>query len=93
MLPSYTCLLLSFLTAVDRCRRACSVAHRLAMHKPHSSTSQHSLWLPCAAGTMRLQLENKGDNDHTLTNFGNIVVAFAFVTIPVIGWLLDKKVR
>ncbi|GAB4813661.1 hypothetical protein N2152v2_000707 [Parachlorella kessleri] len=42
-------------------------------------------------GTMRLQLEDKGDNDHTLTNFGNIVVAFAFVTIPVIGWLLDKK--
>ena len=42
---------------------------------------------------MRLQLEDKGDNDHTLTNFGNIVVAFAFVTIPVIGWLLDKKVR
>lgn len=46
----------------------------------------------CAAGTTRLQLANKGD-DGTYTDFANIVVAFAFFAIPVIGWLLDKKVR
>ena len=42
-------------------------------------------------GTMRLQLEYKGDSDNAYSNFGNVVVAFAFLTIPVIGWLLDKK--
>ena len=44
------------------------------------------------AGTTRLQLEHKGDYNHAYTNFANIVVAFAFLTIPVIGWQLDKKV-
>ena len=44
------------------------------------------------AGTTRLQLEYKGDTSHVYTNFANVVVAFAFVTIPIIGWLLDKKV-
>lgn len=43
-------------------------------------------------GTMRLQLSNKGSNAETYSNFGNVVVAFAFLLIPVIGWLLDKKV-
>lgn len=42
-------------------------------------------------GTQRLQLEYKGDSSNWYANFGNVVVAFAFVTIPVIGWLLDKK--
>ncbi|RMZ52921.1 hypothetical protein APUTEX25_001040, partial [Auxenochlorella protothecoides] len=42
-------------------------------------------------GTMRLQLSNKGSNAETYSNFGNVVVAFAFLLIPVIGWLLDKK--
>lgn len=43
------------------------------------------------AGTTRLQLQAKGD-DGTYTDFANIVVAFAFLGIPLIGWLLDKKV-
>ena len=45
-----------------------------------------------AAGTTRLQLQRKGDSGE-YTDFANIVVAFAFLTIPVIGWLLDKKVN
>lgn len=45
------------------------------------------------AGTTRLQLENKGDSRHQYIDFANIIVAFAFLTIPLIGWLLDKKVR
>lgn len=44
------------------------------------------------AGTTRLQLSNKGDKGQ-YTDFANIVVAFAFLTIPIIGWLLDKKVK
>lgn len=43
-------------------------------------------------GTQRYQLAYKGDTDNAYASFGNIVVAFAFVTIPIIGWLLDKKV-
>lgn len=42
-------------------------------------------------GTQRLQLDYKGDYNNAYSNFGNVVVAFAFVTIPIIGWLLDKK--
>ena len=42
-------------------------------------------------GTQRLQLEYKGDDQHAYAEFGNVVIAFAFVTIPLIGWLLDKK--
>jgi hypothetical protein len=42
-------------------------------------------------GTQRLQLDYKGDAAHNYSNMGNIVVAFAFIAIPVIGWLLDKK--
>lgn len=49
-------------------------------------------WLSSFAGTTRLQLSNKGDNGQ-YTDFANIIVAFAFLSIPVIGWLLDKKVR
>lgn len=41
-------------------------------------------------GTTRLQLSGKGDLGQ-YTDFANIVVAFAFLIIPVIGWLLDKK--
>ena len=41
-------------------------------------------------GTTRLQLARKGD-DGSYVDFANIVVAFAFLAIPVIGWLLDKK--
>lgn len=42
-------------------------------------------------GTQRLQLDYKGDYNNAYSNFGNVVVAFAFVAIPIIGWLLDKK--
>lgn len=48
---------------------------------------------PIPAGTMRLQLQNKGSNYEAYSNFGNVIVAFAFLLIPVIGWLLDKKAR
>ncbi|KAL4854004.1 Large neutral amino acids transporter small subunit 3 [Chlorella vulgaris] len=41
-------------------------------------------------GTTRLQLEKKGD-DGQYTDFANIIVAFACLGIPTIGWLLDKK--
>jgi hypothetical protein len=44
-------------------------------------------------GTTRLQLEAKGDTNNAYSNFGNVVVAFAFLAIPLIGWLLDTKVR
>ena len=43
------------------------------------------------AGTTRLQLEHKGDTNNAYSNLANVVVAFAFVTIPMIGWLLDRK--
>ena len=42
-------------------------------------------------GTIRLQLEHKGDDNHTFTGIANIVPAFGFLGIPVIGWLLDTK--
>lgn len=42
-------------------------------------------------GTQRLQLESKGDDTHAYAEFGNIIVAFAGFTIPIIAWLLDKK--
>lgn len=42
-------------------------------------------------GTQRLQLESKGDDSHAYAEFGNIIVAFAGFTIPIIAWLLDKK--
>lgn len=42
-------------------------------------------------GTIRLQLEHKGDDHHTFTGIANIVPAFGFLGIPVIGWLLDTK--
>lgn len=42
-------------------------------------------------GTQRLQLESKGDDTHAYAEFGNIVVAFAGFTIPIIAWLLDRK--
>ncbi len=42
-------------------------------------------------GTTRLQLEHKGDVNHVFTNLANIVPAFGFIGIPVIGWLLDNK--
>ena len=42
-------------------------------------------------GTIRLQLEHKGDEHHTFTGIANIVPAFGFLGIPVIGWLLDTK--
>ncbi len=49
---------------------------------------------PCAAqfylGTTRLQLEHKGGADHIVTSIANVVPAFGFIGIPVIGWLLDR---
>lgn len=46
---------------------------------------------PRPSGTTRSQLADKGDKG-AYTDFANILVAFAFLGIPVIGWLLDKKV-
>ena len=42
-------------------------------------------------GSQRLQLEHKGDEGHAYASFGQVVVAFAGFTIPIIAWLLDKK--
>lgn len=42
-------------------------------------------------GTTRLQLEQKGDIHLRVTGIANIVPAFGFLGIPVIGWLLDTK--
>lgn len=42
-------------------------------------------------GSMRLQLSNKGDSNNAYSNFGNVVVAFAFLSMPLIAWLLDAK--
>jgi len=42
-------------------------------------------------GTQRLQLEHKGDEGHAYASYGQVVVAFAGFTIPIIAWLLDKK--
>lgn len=41
-------------------------------------------------GTTRLQLEHKGGADHIVTSIANVVPAFGFIGIPVIGWLLDR---
>ena len=41
-------------------------------------------------GTTRLQLEHKGGADHVVTSIANVVPAFGFIGIPVIGWLLDR---
>lgn len=41
-------------------------------------------------GTTRLQLEHKGGPDHIVTSIANVVPAFGFIGIPVIGWLLDR---
>ena len=38
-----------------------------------------------------MQLEQKGDSSNTVTGIANIVPAFGFLGIPVIGWLLDTK--
>ena len=42
-------------------------------------------------GTQRLQLDYKGDFDNYYSNFGNVVVALAFMFIPLIAYLLDQK--
>lgn len=58
----------------------------------HCALEALSQW--CAQfylGTARLQLEQKGDDRHRFTAMANIVPAFGFLGIPVIGWLLDKK--
>ena len=62
------------------------------LHKQPCQKLKLSSTLFAPAGTTRLQLSNKGDKGQ-YTDFANIVVAFAFLTIPIIGWLLDKKVR
>ena len=41
-------------------------------------------------GTTRLQLEHKGGEGHIVTAIANVVPAFGFIGIPVIGWLLDR---
>lgn len=53
--------------------------------------SELVVWVQFYLGTARLQLEHKGDSNHTFTAMANIVPAFGFLGIPVIGWLLDKK--
>jgi hypothetical protein len=57
---------------------------------PELSWGMH-LCLQFYLGTTRLQLEHKGDVNHVFTNIANIVPAFGFIGIPVIGWLLDNK--
>ena len=42
-------------------------------------------------GTTRLQLEQKGDSGLKVTGVANVVPAFGFLGIPIIGWLLDTK--
>lgn len=41
-------------------------------------------------GTTRLQLEHKGGEGHIVTAIANVVPAFGFIGIPIIGWLLDR---
>ena len=58
-----------------------------------TSTNDHGCpHCPASSGTTRNQLAAKGDQGQ-YTDFANIVVAFAFILIPIIGWLLDKKVH
>ncbi len=45
------------------------------------------------AGTARLQLQHKGDYDHTYTDLANILPCAGVIGLPVISWLLDKKAR
>ena len=48
--------------------------------------------LTLRAGTTRLQLEHKGDYDHTYTDLANILPCAGILGLPLISWLLDKKV-
>lgn len=45
------------------------------------------------AGTARLQLQHKGDYDHTYTDLANILPCAGILGLPIISWLLDKKVN
>ena len=45
------------------------------------------------AGTTRLQLQYKGDSDHTYTDLANILPCAGILTLPIVSWLLDKKAR
>ena len=44
------------------------------------------------AGTARLQLQHKGDDNHTYTDLANILPCAGILGLPIISWLLDKKV-
>lgn len=44
-------------------------------------------------GTARLQLQHKGDDDHTYTDLANILPCAGILGLPIISWLLDKKVH
>ena len=54
-------------------------------------------WLMCGCwlsqtGTARLQLQHKGDDNHTYTDLANILPCAGILGLPIISWLLDKKV-
>eukprot|EP01026_Neomeris_dumetosa_P012396 TRINITY_DN14322_c0_g2_i2.p2 TRINITY_DN14322_c0_g2~~TRINITY_DN14322_c0_g2_i2.p2 ORF type:complete len:203 (-),score=5.16 TRINITY_DN14322_c0_g2_i2:353-925(-) len=40
-------------------------------------------------GTVRYQLEEKGDHDHFYTDLTGPMQALGFIGVPIIGWLLD----
>ncbi len=44
-------------------------------------------------GTARLQLVHKGDITYTYTDLANILPIGGILSIGLIAWLLDKKVR
>lgn len=44
------------------------------------------------AGTTRLQLQHKGDTNYTYTDLANILPCAGILTLPIVSWLLDKKV-
>lgn len=43
-------------------------------------------------GTLRLQLEHKGDEKHVYTDLANILPCLGILGLPIVSWLLDKKV-
>lgn len=48
-------------------------------------------WIQFYLGTTRLQLQYKGDKDHSYTDLANILPCAGIIAIPFIAWLLDKK--
>lgn len=48
-------------------------------------------WIQFYLGTLRLQLEHKGDANHTYTDLANILPCLGILGLPIVSWLLDKK--